>query len=162
MRGQSPPLAIHSGECRLDLVDILPHLNAALNSLSGLMLLAGYFLIKRGRVAAHKWTMLSAFGLSTIFLGCYLLYHYLLGGSRQFPADAGAIRYLYLAILASHVVLAASVPFLALTVIYLGLRDQRPQHRRWAKRTFPIWLYVSATGVVVYAMLYHLYTPIGP
>ncbi len=141
----------------LDLVDILPHFNASLNSLSGLLLVVGYLLIKKNQEAAHKWTMLSAFAVSTFFLGSYLLYHYLLGGSRHFPADAGAVRYVYLAILASHVILAASVPFLALTVIYFGLRDQRARHRRWARWTFPIWLYVSATGVVVYVMLYHLY-----
>lgn len=145
----------------MDLVDILPHVNAALNSLAGVLLVAGYVMIKRGKETAHKQCMLSAFGVSVVFLACYVTYHSLLGGSREFPRDTGVVWYAYIAILASHVILAAAVPFLAVAVIYFGLSDKRRQHVKWARWTFPIWLYVSVTGVVVYVMLYHLYKPAG-
>lgn len=141
----------------MDLVDVLPHWNAALNSLAGILLLSGYLLIRRRREIAHRNCMLAAFAVSTVFLGSYLLYHYLLGGSREFPKDTGFVWYVYIAVLASHVILAAAVPFLAVAVIYFAWKDQRARHARLARITFPIWLYVSITGVVVYVMLYHLY-----
>ncbi len=138
---------------------VLPHINASLNALATLLLVAGLILIKQRREAAHKWTMLSCFGVSCVFLVCYLLYHYF-AGSKKFPDYPGpAIRYTYFAILLTHVVLAALVPFLAITTIVAGLKDWRVFHRRLAKWTFPIWLYVSVTGVVVYLMLYQLYPP---
>ena len=133
----------------------LPAVNAALNGLATLLLIAGYALIKRGRETAHKRVMLSAFGVSVAFLVCYLVYHYHVGSVR-FQGPPG-VRYVYLTILVTHVVLAAAVPFLALRTIYLGLRDRREAHRRLARITWPIWLYVSITGVVIYAMLYHIY-----
>lgn len=136
----------------------LPHINATLNAIATLLLITGYVLIKRGNVAAHKWTMLTCFGVSTLFLICYITYH-VLCGSRKFPETGPAIvRTIYLAILASHAFLAVFVPFLAMITIYLGLKDRRESHRKWAKRTFPIWLYVSVTGVVVYWLLYQTYT----
>jgi uncharacterized membrane protein YozB (DUF420 family) len=135
----------------------LASLNAALNALATVLLVAGLVLIKRGHEQAHKWTMLAAFGVSVAFLASYLYYHYH-AGSRPFTGT-GAIRPVYYAILLSHIVLAAAVPVLAVTTIVLGLRDRRAAHRRWAKWTFPIWLYVSVTGVLVYWMLYHLYAP---
>ena len=140
-----------------ELISQLPHVNAALNLLATVLLMVGYVLIKRSRVLAHRNVMLSAFGTSAVFLVCYLTYHYH-AGSKHFPREYGdLIRYSYLAMLASHVVLAAAVPFLAVFTIYLGLADQRARHRTWAWWTFPIWLYVSITGVLVYVMLYHLF-----
>lgn len=142
----------------MDWVKYLPHVNASLNGLAAVLLIAGYVLIKRRKERAHKWTMLACFGVSTVFLVCYLTYHIGIGGSREFPKTApSAVRYTYLSILVSHAILAAAVPFLAIWTIYLGLRDRRASHRKWAKWTFPIWLYVSVTGVIVYWMLYQLY-----
>jgi putative membrane protein len=147
-----------------DLVDVFPHLNASLNALAGVLLLVGFFLIKsKGgdrakREQQHKVVMLSAFATSVVFLVCYLTYHFALkeeGHTKFDPSYGDAIRYTYYLVLLTHVVLAAAVPFLAVWTIYLGYRDQRAAHRKWAKITFPIWLYVSATGVLVYLMLYH-------
>ncbi len=136
----------------------LPHVNAALNGLAAILLVIGFVLIKQRREQAHKWTMLACFAVSTIFLACYVTYHVGIGGSKRFPTDVDPwVRTGYLTVLATHVVLAAAVPFLAIATIYLGLKDRRLAHRRLAKWTFPIWLYVSITGVVVYVMLYHLY-----
>jgi len=141
----------------------LPTVNAALNALAGVLLVVGYVLIKQRRETAHKWTMLGAFGVSVVFLGCYLSYHYLLHaqeGIRGRPfAGPDALRPFYLGMLISHVVLAAAVPVLALITIYHGYRDNRVKHRRIAWWTLPIWLYVSVTGVLIYVLLYHIYPP---
>lgn len=142
-----------------DWVLTLPQVNAGLNGLSTLLLLAGIALIKSNRVTAHKATMLSAFGVSIVFLACYLTYHFALhhytgSGSRPYPTDA-PLRPLYLGFLLTHVVLAAAVPALAIVTIWHGLKANWTRHRFWAKITFPIWLYVSVTGVVIYWMLYH-------
>ena len=139
----------------------LPHVNASLNALATILLIAGYVLIKRKQEAAHKWLMLACFAVSIIFLSCYLAYHFNIpGGSKRFPSYPPTIvRYSYYGILLSHVILAAAVPFLAVATIWLGLADLRRQHRRLAWWTFPIWLYVSVTGVIVYLMLYQLYPP---
>jgi uncharacterized membrane protein YozB (DUF420 family) len=138
----------------------LPTLNAALNSLATVLLIVGYVLIKRRRETAHKWTMLAAFGVSVVFLVSYLVYHYK-AGHVSFTGPQ-PIRTAYYAMLISHVVLAAAVPILAIGTIYHGLRDRRATHRRWAWWTFPIWLYVSVTGVVIYVMLYHVYLAPAP
>ncbi|EAQ80230.1 DUF420 domain-containing protein [Blastopirellula marina] len=145
----------------MDLVQILPHVNASLNALATVLLIVGLVLIKRRQEVAHKWTMLSCFGVSVIFLGCYLTYHALLEGhGKTFPSyPPAAVRYFYYAVLLTHVVLAAAVPFLAVATIYYGLRDNRRLHLKLAKVTFPIWLYVSVTGVFVYLMLYQIYPP---
>jgi putative membrane protein len=145
-----------------DLVPYLPHVNAALNALATVLLLIGYALIKRRNERAHQWTMLACFGVSVLFLACYLTYHANIpGGSKKFPQyPALPIRYTYYGILLTHVVLAAAVPFLAVATIWLGLADRRRWHVRLARWTFPIWLYVSVTGVVVYLMLYQLYPPL--
>ena len=140
---------------------MLPHVNAVLNMSATVLLLAGYVLIKLRRQRAHKWTMLTCFGVSVVFLICYLAYHQLLYAAtgqrgKPFEYPLALVRFVYYTILISHVLLAATVPFLAVLTIYFGLRDQRQRHRRIARWTFPIWLYVSVTGVVVYAMLYHL------
>lgn len=137
----------------------LPAVNAALNGLAAVLLVGGFLLIRRGRATAHQRTMLTAFAVSILFLGCYLLYHFALAhytgsGSRRF-GGTGAVRPVYYAILISHVVLAAVVPVLASITIYRGLRRHWERHRRIARWTLPIWLYVSVTGVIIYVMLYH-------
>jgi len=140
------------------MVSLLPHVNATLNFTAALLLMVGWWFIRSRREAAHKLTMLSAFAVSVLFLVCYLVYHFNIGGGKRFPSDAAAVaRYVYLTILITHSVLAALVPLLAIVTIYLGIRDLRSAHRRLARWTLPIWLYVSVTGVVIYVMLYHLY-----
>ncbi len=144
-------------------VEVLPHVNASLNALATVLLVLGYVQIRRRQENAHKWTMLACFGVSVVFLGCYLTYHFNIpGGSKRFPTyPPDAVRYGYYALLLTHVVLAAAVPFLAVATIWLGLSDRRIAHRKLAKWTFPIWLYVSVTGVMVYLLLYQLYPPRG-
>jgi uncharacterized membrane protein YozB (DUF420 family) len=153
----------------------LVHLNAALNALATVLLVAGLMLIKRGRREAHGGVMLTAFFVSCVFLVCYLVYHWQVGSVKF--THPGVVRYVYLTILATHVVLAATVPFLALVTIAFALlgtgwrgaadlpAESRTRflarHRQLAHWTFPIWLYVSVTGVVVYVMLYHLWPPTG-
>jgi uncharacterized membrane protein YozB (DUF420 family) len=137
----------------------LPAVNAMLNAAATVLLVAGYALIKGRREAAHRNTMLAAFGVSVAFLACYLTYHLSPGNAMKKFAGPPPISYAYYTILITHIFLAATVPFLALATIYLGLRDRRAAHRRLARWTFPIWLYVSVTGVVIYVMLYHLYPP---
>ena len=117
-------------------------------------MLAGYGFVRAKRIAAHKACMLSATVTSVLFLTSYLYYH-ALAGSTRFQGQ-GAVRTAYFALLVSHTVLAAIVPFLVVITIVLALRGKLEKHRRLARWTFPIWLYVSVTGVVVYWMLYHL------
>lgn len=160
----------------------LVHVNAALNATATVLLVVGYVLIRRRKEQAHKWVMLAAFDVSVAFLICYLWYHFNVGHVKF--GGSGAIKIIYLLILLTHIVLAATVPFLALATIYFGFRatgccegrcektskkieggDIRQQnlarfrrkHRQLARWTFPIWLYVSVTGVIVYLMLYHLW-----
>lgn len=133
----------------------LPHVNAALNAVSTVLIVAGFAMIRRKRVAAHRACMVSAAAVSALFLVTYLVYHYHAGHVRF--THGGAVRVVYLAILISHVVLAATVPFLVGIALYLGLRRRDDRHRRVVRWAFPIWLYVSITGVVIYVMLYHMY-----
>ena len=137
----------------------LPTVNALLNSLATTLLVAGFVLIKKNKRDAHRNVMLTAFGTSVVFLGCYLVYHFALhhytGTHGKAFRETGAARVVYLAILISHVVLAAVVPVLAIITIVRGLNADWERHRKIAKITFPIWLYVSVTGVVIYLMLYH-------
>jgi protein SCO1/2/putative membrane protein len=146
-----------------DWVYTLPTVNAGLNSLATVLLISGYVLIKRGRRDAHRNVMLTAFVTSILFLGCYLTYHFALkhytGASSQPFQGQGAVRPVYFTILITHVILAAAVPVLALITIYRGLKQQWEKHRRIATITFPIWVYVSVTGVIIYLMLYHW--PVG-
>lgn len=132
----------------------LPLVNACLNGTAALFLISGFLLVRSGRLRAHKACMLAAFACSTVFLISYLSYHALAGSTRF--QGTGAVRTLYFAILLSHTVLAATVPFLASITLIRGLRDQRARHRAIARFTLPIWLYVSVTGVVIYWMLYRL------
>ena len=145
------------------MIDYLPHVNVSLNALATLLLIAGFVFIKQKRERAHKQVMLATFGVNMIFLVSYLTYH-AYAGSKPFPTDPQVaptwVRYTYYAVLLTHVVLAAVVPLLAIGSIYLGLTDQRQRHRRLSVYTWPIWLYVSVTGIVVYLMLYQIYVPV--
>ncbi len=140
-------------------VGSLPAVNAGLNTLALLLLVGGWVLIRRGHRDAHRRTMLVAFATSIVFLACYLVYHaarhHYTGAAQMRFAGTGAIRIVYFTILVSHVFLAAVVPVLAIVTIRRGLRQQWESHRRIAKVTFPIWVYVSLTGVIIYLMLYH-------
>ena len=133
---------------------LLPAVNATLNAVSGMFLLVGYVFIRRRRINAHRSAMLGAFASSTIFLISYLVYH-AHAGSRPFTGQ-GPIRYVYFAILISHVTLAAAILPMAISTLSRGLRGRYDDHKRIAKRTFPIWMYVSVTGVIVYLMLYQM------
>ena len=135
-------------------VNDLPHLNAALNALAGTLLTIGYFLIKAGRIEAHKRCMIAAFVVSALFLASYVTYHANVG-SRPFPGT-GLVRTIYFSILIPHVILAAAVLPLALVTLRRGWIRVDARHRGLARWTLPIWLFVSVTGVVVYLMLYRL------
>lgn len=130
----------------------LPHLNAALNLASFIFLLLGWRAIRRKEKERHARWMLSAFGSSTLFLISYLAYHFHVL-TKRFPGT-GLLRTTYLVILFTHVVLAAVVLPLAIATLTLALRGRLERHRRLARWTLPIWLYVSVTGVIVYVMLY--------
>ena len=133
-------------------VGVLPTVNALLNTVSAVLLTAGFVFIRRRNVAAHRACMLGAFAVSVLFLVCYVVYH-AYAGSRPFTGH-GWIRPVYFVLLVSHIVLAALIVPLALTTIYRGLSAQLDRHKRLARRTLPIWLYVSITGVIVYLLLY--------
>lgn len=132
----------------------LPTLNACLNGLSAVLLTRGYLHIRAGRHAAHRRWMLAAFASSTVFLCCYLFYHALVG-SVGFTGQ-GWIRPVYYTILISHSILAAVVVPLVLVTLFRAWRERFDRHRRIARWTLPLWMYVSVTGVVVYLMLYRL------
>jgi uncharacterized membrane protein YozB (DUF420 family) len=132
----------------------LPTLNALLNSTSVIFLLAGYRYIRSKQIERHRLCMIIAFCCSILFLISYLTYHSL-AGSRPFPGT-GVARSVYLTILLTHTLLAAIVPFLAIITLYRGLKGQYDRHRKIARWTLPIWLYVSVTGVVIYWMLYRM------
>jgi uncharacterized membrane protein YozB (DUF420 family) len=136
-------------------VSDLPALNASLNGVAALFLLAGYVLIKRRQIPAHRACMLSALLVSALFLVSYVIYH-ANAGSKPFPGT-GSIRALYFSILITHVVLAAAILPMAIVTLSRALRERFDLHVRIARWTLPIWLYVSVTGVVIYVMLYRLY-----
>ena len=144
----------------------LPHVTASLNAVATALLVAALFAIRRGNITRHRNLMLSALVVSGLFLGLYVLHKVALfqttGSYNQpFPRDpkvaSATARYVYFAILATHVPLAMAVPVLAVWAAVLGLRDRRTAHRRLVRFAFPIWLYVSVTGVLVYLMLYQMY-----
>lgn len=130
----------------------LPAVNATLNGTAAILLTAGYLLIRSGRKQAHHRVMLAAFTVSILFLISYLIYHSQVG-SVHYP-HPGILRTVYLSILSTHTLLAATVPVLAILTLRRALKGEFARHRKLAKWTFPIWLYVSVTGVVVYWMLY--------
>jgi len=130
--------------------------NASLNAIAAVLLVRGRALIRRGHVDAHRRMMLTAFAVSTLFLALYLLHK----ASRSFENTTfhaeGTAKLAYLVLLVSHVALAATVPVFAITLVTLGLRGRIARHRRLARIAWPIWMYVSVTGVVIYVLLYHL------
>ncbi len=132
----------------------LPTLNAVLNSISAILIVTGYCLIRARRIAAHRRVMLAAFTTSTLFLISYLVYHAQVG-SVHFQ-KTGPISTVYFTILITHTILAAVVAPMVIVALFRGLKGRFAAHRRLARITLPVWLYVSVTGVVVYAMLYHL------
>lgn len=142
-------------------VSFLPHVNASLNALAAGLLTAGYFFIRRKNVPAHRRCMVGAFSASVLFLACYVTYH----AARQAQEGVGHTKFtgppaaakVYYALLITHVVLAAAVPFLAVATLIRAVRGDFARHRRIARWTWPIWMYVSITGVLVYLLLYHVY-----
>lgn len=132
----------------------LPTVNASLNALATVLLIYGYTLIRQGKREQHKRVMLSAFGVSIVFLICYLVYH---AKVLSVPYKGeGIMRVVYFSILIPHVILAATVPVLAPLTMWRAFQERFDKHRKLAKITFPIWLFVSITGVIVYLMLYVL------
>ena len=146
-----------------DFIFTLPHVNALLNATSGIFLITGYVLIRRRRIKAHRRIMIAAFIASIIFLISYVLYHSLLAyylgqGPTKFKGE-GMIRPVYFFILITHTFLAIIiVPFVIIT-LRRGLKGNYDKHRRIARWTFPLWLYVSVTGVIIYFVLYHWPAP---
>ena len=132
----------------------LPAVNATLNATSGVLLVIAYALIRARRIEQHRTVMIAAFVTSSLFLVCYVVYHAQVGSVRF--TRQGFVRPLYFTILVTHVSLAAAVLPLAIVTLSRGLAARYAQHRRIARWTFPIWLYVSVTGVVVYWMLYRM------
>ena len=130
----------------------LPNVNAGLNALAAILLVTGFVAIRRGRVLFHKRCMLAAFATSCLFLASYLT-HKFTSGHTEFRGQ-GAIRPVYFTILISHTILAAAIVPLALTTLIFALRGRFERHKRFARITWPIWLYVSVTGVVIWWMLY--------
>jgi uncharacterized membrane protein YozB (DUF420 family) len=133
----------------------LPLLNALLNGLSAILLCSGYIAIRRRCVSLHKTCMLTACFTSALFLISYLTYHYHVG-SKPFTGQ-GSIRLVYFTILISHTILAATIVPLVVLTLTRAWKAQWPRHRRLARWTLPLWLYVSVTGVIIYVMLYQLY-----
>ena len=150
-----------SGNRMQDLLGIFPHLNAALNASSALFLLVGFYFILRRRIAQHRFCMIAACSVSALFLTCYLTHHalrtYYFGlGPTKFTGD-GLIRPVYFTILTSHTILATLVTPFILATLWRGLKGKYDSHKRLARLVFPVWLYVSVTGVVVYLILYQFY-----
>lgn len=144
-----------------DFIFTLPHVNALLNTTSGLCLIVGYIFIRRRRIRAHRISMIAAFIASSVFLVTYVLYHSLLAyylgqGPTKFKGE-GFVRPLYFVILITHTTLAIVIVPLVIVTLLRGLRGFFEKHRRIARWTLPLWLYVSVTGVVVYLMLYRIY-----
>jgi putative membrane protein len=145
----------------MDLLHIFPHLNASLNALSGILLLTGFIFILKKRVREHRFCMLAASSISALFLVSYIIHHtlrtYYFGlGPTKFTGE-GLIRPIYFTILTSHTILAALVaPFVVMT-LRRALKGRFDAHRNIARLVFPVWLYVSVTGVVVYLLLYQFY-----
>lgn len=137
-------------------LSFLPPVNAALNATATVLLVVGRRLARSHRVAAHRAVMLAAFGVSSLFLVLYVAHKASRGFENTTFHAVGAAKLAYLAVLASHVALAMTVPVLALALVALGARGRVAAHRRLARWAWPIWIYVSVTGVAIYVLLYHL------
>lgn len=144
-------LLVRQGSAGATDLRFLPAVNASLNALSAMFLVAGYVAIRKGARRLHPWLMTSALVASALFFASYLAYHYVHGDTRY--AGAGPLRLVYFAVLASHVVLSMAVVPMALTAFYFAWRSAWARHTRVTRVLFPIWLYVSVTGVVIFAML---------
>ena len=138
-------------------VPLLATVNASLNAIAAVFLGAGFYFIRRRQIAAHRVCMLIAFAVSVVFLICYVAYHIQVGDVRF--QGHGAVRPVYFTILISHIILAVTTVPLAIMTLSRALRARFDQHRRIARWTWPIWMYVSVTGVIVYLMVYHIYGP---
>src|ERR1700690_733733 len=136
---------------------IFPKINATLNGCSAVLLVVGHRLIMRGKMAGHRAVMIAAFLTSSLFLACYLYYHWPGHGGIVYFRGTGWIRIVYLSILYSHIVLAIVIVPMAIMTLSRGLREQFDRHRRIARWTYPLWLYVSVTGVIVYFMLFRIF-----
>jgi len=136
----------------------LPKINACLNGLSAVFLTMGFIFIKRKKISAHRTCMTGAFVVSTLFLASYLYYHFHAGATRFM--GQGWVRPVYFSILISHTILAVVVVPLILTTLAFAIRGQFDRHARLARWTWPIWMYVSLTGILVYVILYHLFPPL--
>lgn len=136
-------------------ISYLPHLNACLNGTSALLLIAGYLSIRSGKIAAHRACQITALVVSIIFLASYVTYHFNHGATRFM--GQGFVRPLYFTILISHTILAIAIVPLVIITFYRAFRMDFVRHRKIARVTLPLWLYVSITGVVVYLMLYQIY-----
>lgn len=146
---------------RMDLISGFPHLNAVLNATSGVFLICGFYFIQRHQIAKHRACMLTASCVSALFLISYLTHHalrtYYFGlGPSRFSGE-GLARPIYFTILTSHTLLAALVAPFVIRTLWLGLRLRADKHRNLARLVFPVWLFVSITGVIVYLMLYQIY-----
>jgi len=145
----------------MDFLSFFPHINASLNGLSGLFLLSGFYFIMRRRIAAHRLCMIGACSVSALFLVSYLAHHalrtYYFGlGPTKFTGE-GIIRPIYFTILTSHTILAAVIGPFVIVTLRRGLKGLYDKHKKMARLVFPIWLYVSVTGVIVYVLLYQIY-----
>lgn len=131
---------------------VLPHVIGVINSLTALFLILGYYFIKKNNRNAHRQMMMSAFVLGAVFLVCYILYH-ISNESTPFGGTGSALRFTYYFLLISHILLSIGVVWFVLRAVYFGITNQLPQHRKAVKYGFPIWLYVSISGVIVYLMI---------
>lgn len=138
------------GGAKVD-VSFLPPFYAFINFLTAIALVVGYVNIKKGNIKVHRGAMLTAFGLSAVFLVSYVVYHTF--GERTTYGGGGLLKYTYYFILLTHIVLAVIIVPLVLLSVYFGITDQRARHRRISRWTFPIWLYVAVTGVLVYLLI---------
>ena len=138
----------------MSFTEALPTVNALLNGTATVLLTIGFACIKTNRETAHRACMISAFSVSVIFLFFYVLHKYLVQGVHTPFVGEGAWRTIYYTMLISHIILAALIVPLVLTTLILAIKDKRQKHRAWARWTFPIWYYVSVTGVLIYCFLY--------
>ena len=138
-----------------DYISYLPHVNACLNSASALLLFTGYTFIRQRNVAAHRACQIAALCISIVFLASYLTYHFNHGATRF--QGTGLVRPIYFTILTTHTILATVIVPLVILTFYRAFRNDFTRHRRIARVTLPLWLYVSVTGVIVYLMLYQIY-----
>ena len=140
----------------MTLVHVLPAINATLNAITGVLLITAYILIKQKRIALHRRFMIAACITALTFLACYVTNHYLRHGIVTRFTATGPIRLIYFTILISHTILAIAIVPLVIITLTRALRERYDRHRAIARWTYPLWLYVSVTGVIVYVMLYHL------